>query len=129
MHLPRPHVAASGISRAILMLLALLVPAVATAQNPTLGTVTGRITDAADQRPLGGAYVVIAGSQQGVAVREDGTYRLLLRPGMYELRARLIGYGAATATVTVAAGGATTQDLALPRAGVNRGEVAVVDAR
>ena len=132
MHVPRPHLAASRLSRVTLTLLALLalvVPAVAAAQNPTLGTVAGRITDAADQRPLGGAYVVVAGSQQGVAVREDGTYRLLLRPGTYELRARLIGYGAATATVTVAAGATTTQDFALPRAVVNLGEVAVVGTR
>jgi iron complex outermembrane receptor protein len=110
--------------------LALIVaPTLAAAQGATQGTVTGRITDAETQRPLSGAFVVIAGTQQGVAARDDGTYRILLRPGTHELRARIIGYGAIAATVNVTAGGTTTQDFALRRAVVNLGEVAVVGTR
>ena len=104
-------------------------PSLLAAQGSSQGTVTGRITDAQTQRPLGGAYVVIAGTQQGVAAREDGTYRILLRAGSHELRARIIGYGSVAANVTVTAGGTSTQDFSLSRAVVNLGEVAVVGTR
>jgi iron complex outermembrane receptor protein len=109
--------------------LALVVSPVLAAAQATQGTVTGRITDAQTQRPLGGAFVVIAGTQQGVAAHDDGTYRILLRPGTHELRARIIGYGSLAATVNVTAGGTTTQDFALNKAVVNLGEVAVVGTR
>jgi hypothetical protein len=105
------------------------VPTVVAAQGGSQGTVTGRVLDAQTQRPLGGAYVVIAGTQQGVAARDDGTYRILLRAGTHELRARLIGYGAMTANVTVSAGSTTTQDFALSKAVISLGEVAVVGTR
>ena len=114
--------------RSIAALALVVSPALAAAQA-TQGTVTGRITDAQTQRPLGGAFVVIAGTQQGVGARDDGTYRILLRPGTHELRARIIGYGSAVATVNVTAGGTTTQDFALSKAIVNLGEVAVVGTR
>ena len=107
----------------------MVAPSAARAQNSALGTVSGKVTDAADGRGLGGAYVVIVGTQQGVATRDDGTYRFLLRPGTHELRARIIGYGSVAATVTVSAGGQTTQDFSLPKTVVNLGEVAVVGTR
>ena len=107
---------------------AIAVPGMLAAQG-SQGTVTGRIVDAENQRPLSGAFVVIAGTQQGVEAREDGTYRILLRPGTHELRARIIGYASMVATVNVTAGSTTTQDFALQKAVVNLGEVAVVGTR
>ena len=101
----------------------------AIAQNASLGTVTGKVTDGASGRGLSGAYVVIVGSQQGVVTSDDGSYRILLRPGAHELRARLIGFGSVSATVSVSAGGQTTQDFVLPKTVVNLGEVAVVGTR
>ncbi|HEX2718359.1 MAG TPA: TonB-dependent receptor, partial [Gemmatimonadaceae bacterium] len=114
--------------RTLVTLAGFAAPALLGAQATT-GTVTGRIVDAADNRPLPGAYVIIGSSQQGVATREDGTYRLVLRPGTYELRARLIGYGSTTARVTVAAGQTVSQDFALQKAVVSLGEVAIVGTR
>ena len=105
-----------------------IVPVMLGAQA-TNGTVTGRIVDVADNRPLGGAYVIIGSSQQGVATRDDGTYRLVLRPGTYELRARLIGYASTTATVTVAGGQTVARDFSLQKAVVSLGEVAIVGTR
>ena len=122
-----PHL--FSIRPAIAALALVVSPALAAAQGASQGTVTGRITDAQTQRPLGGAFVVIAGTQQGVSARDDGTYRILLRPGTHELRARIIGYGASVVTVNVTAGGTTTQDFALNRAVVNLSEVAVVGTR
>jgi iron complex outermembrane receptor protein len=115
--------------RRSIAVLGLVVSPVLAGAQATQGTVTGRITDAQTQRPLGGAFVVIAGTQQGVAAHDDGTYRILLRPGTHELRARIIGYGASAVTVNVTAGGTTTQDFALSRAVVNLSEVAVVGTR
>ena len=114
--------------RTLLVLAAVVAPALLPAQTTT-GTVTGRIVDASDNRPLGGAYVVIGASQQGVATAEDGTYRLVLRPGTYDLRARLIGYGSTVATVTVAPGQTVAQDFSLSKAVVSLGEVAIVGTR
>jgi iron complex outermembrane recepter protein len=108
---------------------AVLTPTAASAQNASLGTVTGKVTDGASGRGLSGAYVVIVGSQQGVVTAEDGSYRILLRPGTHDLRARLIGFGSVNATVTVTAGGQTNQDFVLPKTVVNLGEVAVVGTR
>ncbi|HEX2779113.1 MAG TPA: TonB-dependent receptor, partial [Gemmatimonadaceae bacterium] len=99
------------------------------AQGSTMGTVTGKVTDVADGRPLAGAFVVIVGTQQGVSTRDDGTYRILLREGTHELRARVIGYGSMAATVRVTPGAQVTQDFALPKQVVNLSEVAVVGTR
>ena len=115
--------------RAIAVIAAMPLGATAARAQSTTGTVTGRVTDAADGRPLGGAYVVLVGTQQGVSTRDDGTYRILLREGTHDLRARVIGYGSVAATVRVTAGSSTTQDFALPKQVVNLSEVAVVGTR
>ena len=78
-------------------LLAIAAPG-ALAQT-ALGTVTGRVTSADDGDPIVGATVAVTGTQFGALTRSDGTYRLQLRPGTYEPRARLIGYTSPRDTV------------------------------
>src|SRR5688500_6478835 len=90
--------------------LAIAAPGLSTpaiAQQP-LGTVTGRVTGADDGEPIAGATVAVSGTPYGALTRGDGTYRLQLRPGTYELRARLIGYSSPRDTVVVTAGGSVT---------------------
>jgi len=66
---------------------------------------------------------------QAPITRGDGSYRITIRPGRYEVRARLIGYGLARDTVTVAAGGTATQNFRLGRSASALDAVAVVGTR
>ena len=97
------------------------------------GTVAGTVTEAASEKPLPGANVVVlstgqeAGSQQGASTDADGSYRLSgLEPGTYDVRASFIGYQSQTEEVTVAAGETTTVNFALATGGVAMDEMVVV---
>ncbi len=65
--------------------------------------VTGRVLDASDAQPLGGAYVVLLSGGQAVAstvTRPDGFFRLVgPTAGAYLLRADQLGYGRVERTV------------------------------
>src|SRR5918999_2939674 len=76
-----------------------VIPSIAAAQEAV--TVTGRVTGESGE-PLQGATVTASGTTRVAVARDDGTYRLVLPPGRYELRARLVGYTAARESVTVA---------------------------
>ena len=105
---------------------ALVVPGGLAAQ--ALGTVTGRVSGEGGE-PLAGATVSAAGTQVGAVSRGDGSYRFQIRPGTYELRARLIGYESRRDTVRVEAGGTVTANFALPRAATSLQAVAITGAR
>jgi iron complex outermembrane receptor protein len=93
------------------------------------GTVTGKVTDQQTGDPVSGARVYVIGNLTTVTTRTDGSYRIALAPGAHELRVSAIGYATARATVTVTAGGSTTQDFALDRAAVALEEIAVTGTR
>jgi iron complex outermembrane receptor protein len=95
----------------------------------TLGTVTGRVTSSDDNTPVQSASVQVVGTQYGALTGANGSYRLQLRPGTYELRVRLIGYGTTQETVVVTDGGAVTQDFRLSKAASALQAVAVVGSR
>lgn len=98
------------------------------AQQATTGTVAGRVTGE-NGEPLAGVGISVTGTTNGTLTRGDGAYRVTLRPGRYELRARLIGYGLARDTVTVAAGAAVTRNFRLTRTASTLEAVAVVGSR
>ncbi|MBA4071205.1 MAG: TonB-dependent receptor [Gemmatimonas sp.] len=98
------------------------------AAQTTLGTVTGKVV-AASGEPVAGASVGVAGTQFGAIAKNDGTYRINLRPGRYELRARLIGYALARDSVTIRAGQTVTKDFTLTRAAAALSAVAVIGSR
>jgi iron complex outermembrane receptor protein len=99
------------------------------AQQPALGTITGRVTSADDGSAITGATIAVTGTQYGAITRGDGTYRLQLRPGTYELRARLIGYTSPRDTVVVTAGGTLTRDFRLSHAASTLEAVAIIGSR
>jgi TonB-linked SusC/RagA family outer membrane protein len=69
------------------------------------GTVTGRVVDAASQRPVAGANVRVAGSAIGVQSDEEGRFTLRNVPqGARTIQATRIGYQQGTASTTVTAG-------------------------
>ncbi len=115
--------------RSVWLAVAVLLGAVGLpAQQPATGAVSGRVTGD-DGNAIAGATVGVTGTPFGAITRGDGTYRLTLRPGRYELRARLIGYGVARDSVTVTAGGAATVNFRLSRAASTLEAVAVVGSR
>lgn len=98
------------------------------AAQTILGTVTGKVV-AASGEPVAGASVAVAGTQFGAIAKNDGTYRINLRPGRYELRARLIGYGLVRDSVTIRAGQTVTMSFTLTRAPASLSAVAVIGSR
>jgi iron complex outermembrane receptor protein len=98
------------------------------AQQATTGTVAGRVTGD-DGAPLANVGVSVVGTTNGTLTRGDGTFRITVRPGQYELRARLIGYGLGRETVSVAAGATATANFRLARAASALDAVAVVGTR
>jgi iron complex outermembrane receptor protein len=108
------------------VLATLVSPAAASAQATT--EVAGSVKDAGGT-PLGGATVVVSGTAVGTQVKDDGSYKLALRPGNYTLVARLIGYTAQVKTVTVTAGRPTVLDFTLSRAASQLQAIAVTGSR
>jgi iron complex outermembrane recepter protein len=109
----------------LLPLLALAVPGVA--QN--VGTVSGTVTQAQTNMAIPGVNIRVVGSQQAAITRADGTYRLQLPPGRYELQAGLIGFAAVTQSVTVSAGHTTTLDFSLAQSAVPLDQLVAVGTR
>jgi iron complex outermembrane receptor protein len=117
------------------MVIALGIAALTSAAStPTLaqdatGVVTGKVTGADAGTPLAGATVFVTGAQAGAYTRPDGTYRISLRPGTYELRVRYIGWTGTHDTVVVASGQTTTKDFSLTRSPTTLEALAVVGTR
>ncbi len=97
------------------------------AAQSLVGTVTGRVTEAG--QAVAGASVFISGTQSGAISRGDGSYRIALRPGRYEIRVRLVGYSLARDSITIVAGGTITNDFALQKAAAALGAVSVLGSR
>ncbi len=89
------------------------------------GTLSGMVTDAQSGRPLSEAQVLITGSGVGGLTNASGRYVLLNVPtGPRTVRVELIGYGTATANITVAAG-SNTLDFQLAQTAISLNEIVV----
>ncbi len=97
------------------------------AAQSLVGTVTGRVTESG--QPVVGASVFISGTQSGVISRADGSYRISLRPGRYEIRVRQVGYSLVRDSITIVAGGTVNKDFTLEKSGTTLSSVAVVGSR
>ena len=92
-------------------LLALVV--LAPAANAQTGTLSGRVTSSGEG--VAGATVVVTGMGRGTQTRSDGSYRIALPAGRYEVRARQIGYSSARDSATIVADQTTTLDFVVQR--------------
>ena len=92
-----------------LLALVLLAPA-ADAQT---GTLSGRVTSSGEG--VSGATVVVTGMGRGAQTRQDGSYRITLPAGRYEVRARQIGYSSARDSATIVADQTTTLNFVVQR--------------
>ncbi len=95
----------------------------------TTGTVEGRVTATGTADGLAGASVSFAGTLLGGITRADGGYRVLLRPGTYELRVRLLGYASRVDTVVVAAGRPLVRNYELAKSTTQLEQVAITGSR
>ena len=93
-----------------LLLLALGIPALASAQERT--TVTGTVTDAATGQPLQNAQVTIPGLNISIPTDQNGRYSLRIPRGTFTLRVNMIGYKSG-AQPLVAAGAPLAANFAL----------------
>ncbi|HEY0304551.1 MAG TPA: carboxypeptidase-like regulatory domain-containing protein [Longimicrobiales bacterium] len=85
----------------------LLTPAWAGAQQN--GTITGRVIDRANNTPLIGAQVVIAGTTRGTVTNQEGRFAIPQVPaGERQVRVTHLGFKGATQTVAVVAGATAT---------------------
>ena len=108
----------------VLALLAL--PAALGAQGGT-GTLAGRVT--ASGEPVSGAAVIVTGTGRGTQTRSDGTYRITLPAGRYEVRTRLIGYSSGRDSASVGADQTTTLNFAVQRAAATLEAVTTLGTR
>jgi len=102
------------------------LPALAAAQEAV--TITGRVTSVESGAPLGTASVTVEGLGTVTLTRDDGRYSLVIPAARAHgqqapITARLIGYKAKTATITLA--GNVTQDFALEVNPLRLGEIVV----
>ncbi len=108
---------------------AFVLAATAAAPEPAQaqeGTVTGRVTDAASQRPISSVQVHLVGTGMGTLSRDNGRYIILNVPGgEYTLRAERIGYAPLEMQVTVSDGGTLQQDFELAGQALGLDEIVV----
>ncbi len=118
-----------AVGRRLATSIGLLLAASATAAAQSMGTVTGRVTDVSSGNPIADAQVRVVGSTVGVMTRTDGTYRLVIAPGRYELRVSRIGYAAGRDSVIVNAAVTVTKDFRLDQTGLSLDQIVVVGSR
>jgi TonB-linked SusC/RagA family outer membrane protein len=82
------------------------------AQTPQSGTITGRVTDAANGQPVAAAQVNIVGTNIGTQANTDGQFTLRgVNAGTVEIRVLRVGYAETKRTLTVAAGQTVTANV------------------
>ena len=85
----------------------------AAAQTPQLGTITGRVTDAANGQPVAAAQVVDRRHERSVRRRPPTacTRFVAVNPGSVQLRVLRVGFAEMKQTVTVTAGQTVTANI------------------
>lgn len=88
--------------------IALAKRGVPTVRRHQVGTVTGRVTDKANGRPIVGATIAVEGAARGTQTDGTGSYRITGLPsGKQVLHVRRIGYVTQQRSITIADAAAT----------------------
>ncbi len=95
------------------------------------GKVVGRVLDATTKEPLIGANVMIVGESIGAATDIDGYFIILnIRPGVYTIKAKMLGFGTKVVkNVTVYANRTTSVNFQLSDETLNLKEEVVIIAK
>ena len=103
--------------------------AFATVAEAQTGTVVGTVTDGGSGRPLQSAQVYIEGTGVGTLTNSSGRYVLLSAPvGEHTITLQLVGYRAASQTVTIAVDATVTVNFAAAITAISLDEVVVTGA-
>ncbi|MBK6307252.1 MAG: SusC/RagA family TonB-linked outer membrane protein [Gemmatimonadetes bacterium] len=98
---------------ALAAFLGTLAPASLAAQSQ-LGSITGRVTDAATGQPIAAAQLAVVGSNVGTQTSTEGQYTLRgVAPGTVQVRVLRLGFGEQRQSATVVSGQATTLNFQL----------------
>jgi TonB-dependent starch-binding outer membrane protein SusC len=93
------------------------------------GRITGRVVDAATNRPIGGVQVFLPPTGLGRISDENGRYVLLNVPvGSHTVTAQIVGYRQGETQATVTAGDVTVVDFRLNQTAINLDEIVVTGA-
>jgi iron complex outermembrane receptor protein len=92
-------------------------------------TLAGKVTDQATGLPVPSVTLGTNGTQLGAATHADGTFRLSIKPGRYELKIRALGYRVIVDTVELSSGETKTKDFVLMRAVTDLQQVVVTGTR
>lgn len=92
------------------------------------GTIRGRVVHEATLEPLAAVQVHVPDQAIGTLTDGEGRYVLQVPAGELTLRAQLLGYESATATVQVSAGGSKEVDFQLERQAIALDEIVVTGA-
>jgi iron complex outermembrane recepter protein len=117
------------IGRRAAVAIALLVVSASVVLAQATGRVAGKVTSSEGGVPLFGATIQLVGTPFGTISKADGSYSIALRPGVYTLRVRQIGFTNVTQSITIASGQTLTRDVRLERSVTNLEQVAVVGTR
>lgn len=104
--------------RIVTLVLAVLFPVALMAQAGR-GNVSGRVTEAGSNTPIGDAQVSVPGTSIGAMTKADGTFLLRgVASGSATVRVLRIGYGERKSVVTVVGGQTATLNVSLSKAAV-----------
>jgi hypothetical protein len=76
----------------LFLLVTLFAILVRVSAQPSGGVLTGTVTDSLTGKPMAGASVFLNNTAQGTATQKDGTFRLAVRSGFWQLVVSAIGY-------------------------------------
>jgi len=108
---------------------ALLALGAGTGLAQSQGSIAGSVTDRIGGTPIAGVKVSLLNTNLSALTNQEGRYTLARVPaGTYQVQASIIGYGSATNTATVTAGGIENLDFALRPAAVSLDAVVVTGA-
>jgi outer membrane receptor protein involved in Fe transport len=93
-----------------------LVRRTSTTPPPLPGSILGKVIDASNRQPIGGAAVIIDAEPIAGRTRDDGTFRMTeVTPGTHTLRIRMLGYTTQSRRIEVAEGTTAPIIIALER--------------
>ncbi len=109
----RSGAASRGLLMAALLGASILLPAISSAQQPAVGSITGRVT-ARDGSGLAHSTVALDDRKQGTVAKADGSFRLDNVPaGKHRLIVSHVGYTPFETDVTVKGGGVERVEIVL----------------
>jgi len=90
------------------------------------GYITGKVVDETTGEDLIGVAVVIKGTTKGVSTDIDGSYKLQLAPGVYDIQASYISYQTKVmSAIEVKAGESTALNITLKTSSTDLGEIVI----